>query len=106
MRGMIKQVVGDLAERVYECEDGDDALAAYSANQPDWVLMDIQMKNTNGLTATRQIVSEFADAQIVIVTNYDDDDLRRAATTAGAHSYILKDNLLALRPLLKEAQTH
>ena len=72
MRGMIKQVVGDLAERVYECEDGDDALAAYSANQPDWVLMDIQMKNTNGLTATRQIVSEFADAKIVIVTNYDD----------------------------------
>lgn len=72
MRQMIKNIVVDLADEIAECDDGDDALAVYSARKPDWVLMDIQMKNTNSIAATRQILAEYADAKIVIVTNYDD----------------------------------
>lgn len=100
MRRMIRQVIGDLAGRVYECEDGADALAIYRAHQPDWVLMDIQMKNTDGLTATKQIKAAFADAKIVIVTNYDDTTFRESARAAGAFDYVLKENLLDVRRIL------
>ena len=100
MRRMIKRIVGDLAERVFECEDGADALAIYTANSPDWVLMDIQMKNTDGLTATRQIKAAFSDAKIVIVTNYDDTTFRESARAAGAFDYVLKENLLDVRRIL------
>jgi len=100
MRRMIKRIVGDLAERVYECEDGADALAIYTANLPEWVLMDIQMKNTDGLTATRQIKAAFSDAKIVIVTNYDDTTFRESARAAGAFDYVLKENLLDVRRIL------
>jgi len=100
MRRMIVRIVGDLAERVYECEDGADALAIYTANLPDWVLMDIQMKNTDGLTATRQIKAAFSDAKIVIVTNYDDTTFRESARAAGAFDYVLKENLLDVRRIL------
>ncbi len=102
MRRMIKRIVGDLAERVDECEDGADALAIYTANPPDWVLMDIQMKNTDGLTATRQIIAAFADAKIVIVTNYDDTTFRESARQAGAFDYVLKENLLDVRRILAD----
>ena len=102
MRRMIKQVVGDLAERVDECEDGADALACYAANLPDWVLMDIQMKNTDGLTATRQIKAVFSDAKIVIVTNFDDTTFRESARAAGAFDYVLKENLLDVRRILEQ----
>lgn len=102
MRQMIKNVVFDLVDEISECDDGEDALALYSENHPDWVLMDIQMKNTNGLIATRQIKSTFADAKIVIVTNYDDVHFRESAQQAGAIDYVLKENLLDIRRILQE----
>jgi two-component system, NarL family, response regulator DegU len=102
MRQMIKQIVGDLADEIAECDDGDAALALYTANRPDWVLMDIQMKNTNGLQATQQILAEFADAKIVIVTNYDDAHFRESARAAGAVDYVLKENLLDVRRILQQ----
>lgn len=98
---MIKAVVQDLADEIAECDDGRDALAFYSAIHPDWVLMDIQMKNVNGLAATRQITSEFADAKIVIVTNYDDAHFRESARASGAVDYVLKENLLDIRRILQ-----
>ena len=102
MARMIRRVIADCAAEIYDCDDGAAAILLYAERRPDLVLMDIELKQMNGITATGRIRQDFPDARIVIVTNYDDDDLRRAATTAGANGYILKDNLLALRPLLSE----
>ncbi len=98
---MIRQIVSDYAEQIFECTDGADAPAIYAANRPDWVLMDIEMEKTDGLTAARQIKSEFADAKIIIVTNYNDAAFRESARQAGACDYILKENLLDVRRILQ-----
>jgi CheY-like chemotaxis protein len=103
MREMIKNVVGDLVDQITECEDGQDALALYTAQKPDWVLMDIQMKNTNGLAATQEILAEYKDAKVVIVTNYNDPQFRELAAQAGAVDYVLKENLLDIRRILQES---
>jgi CheY-like chemotaxis protein len=100
MRGMIRTVVGDLADEIFECEDGDEALLLYEKYKPDWVLMDIRMKRTDGLTATRQIKSAFTDAKIIVVTNYNDTNLQDAAINAGAIGYVLKENLPEIRGIL------
>lgn len=55
MRRMIKSLVADLADVIFECDGGGAALGLYPAHRPDWVLMDIQMEPVDGLTATRQI---------------------------------------------------
>lgn len=104
MRQMIRAVVADLAEEVSECADGEAAVAAYRAQQfcgNDRVLMDLQMPGTCGLEATRRIRARFPEAQIIIVTQYDDQHWRAAATEAGACGYVLKENLLELRQMLK-----
>ena len=98
---MIRSIVADLAERIDECDDGGRAVALYSENRHDWVLMDINLKKTSGIDATREIVSAFREAKIVIVTNYDDEHFRESARQAGACGYILKENLLDVRRLLK-----
>src|SRR6185295_7514134 len=91
MRRTIKSFVNDLAEAVYECTDGADALAAYEMCRPDWVLMDIEMSRMDGISATRQIRNSFPSAQVMIVSNYNDPDLREAAHQAGACDYVVKE---------------
>ena len=104
MRRIIKAIVADLAHRIEERGDGSEALAAYLACRPDWVLMDIRLPGLDGIAAVRQIRARDPQAHVVMVTQYDDEDLRRAAAMAGASGYVLKDNLLPLRKLLIEGQ--
>ena len=82
MRRIIKAIVGDLAHRIEERGDGREALAAYRECRPDWVLMDIRLPGLDGIGAVRQIRSRFPEAQVVMVTQYDDADLRRASLVA------------------------
>ena len=105
LRQMIRAIVADLAEAVIECADGAEAVATYSAQRfsaGDRVLMDLQMPGIGGLEATRRIRATFPDAQIIIVTQYNDQHWRTAATEAGACGYVLKENLLELRQILKK----
>lgn len=103
MRRMIKSVVADLADRIDECDDGGDAFALYAEHHPDWVLMDIHLRKTNGIAATRKITAAFDEAKIIIVTNYDDAHFRESAHEAGATEYVLKENLLDVRRILQNA---
>src|SRR5258706_9145069 len=101
MRRLIKSIVGDLSDAVFECGDGSEALELYSAHRPDWVLMDIEMKILDGISATRQIKAVFPDARIMIVTEYDHPDWREEARCAGACEYVLQEDLLELRGILQ-----
>ena len=101
MRALIRVVLAEISERVVECADGSQALAAYKDCSPAWVLMDIRMRTLDGIAATRQIIDAHAEARIVIVTDYGDDDLRKAAFVAGARDYVLKDDLLRLREIIR-----
>jgi CheY-like chemotaxis protein len=96
-RRMIKHSLRDRTDSFRECEDGVDAAEAYAEFQPDWVLMDWEMKQVNGLDATQEIIARFPDAKILMVTNYDEQSLRNAAGEAGALGFVTKDNLLELR---------
>lgn len=98
---MMHGIVSPLADAVYDCADGAQALAAYQTHHPDVVLMDIAVGTVDGITATRRIRAADPMAQIIIVTMFDEADLREAAQAAGASGYVLKDNLLELRQWLQ-----
>lgn len=78
-------------ELVGEAQSGDEAVALALEQQPDLVLMDLQMPNGHGLTATRQISQASPHIRILVVTLFEDDESIFAALRAGAHGYILKD---------------
>lgn len=97
---MIRNIINDLVSEVYECDDGVKALAAYREHRPDWVLMDIRMKQMNGFEATRQIKAAYPAARIIMVTVCKGDDMKAEARAAGATAYVVKDNLQELHLVL------
>ncbi len=64
--------------------------------------MDIEMKRMDGITASRQIKTNFPEAKIVIVTISDNKRLREATREAGACGYVLKDDLQKLCAMLAD----
>ncbi|MFB9526238.1 response regulator transcription factor [Nonomuraea roseola] len=85
-------LAADGIEVVAEAADGEEAVAAVRRARPDVVLMDIRMPRTDGLEATRQIVSGGAEeTRVLILTTYDLDHYVYAALTAGASGFLLKD---------------
>jgi CheY-like chemotaxis protein len=100
IRRVLRRSLADMASEIQECADGCDALSSYQAFQPDVVLMDVRMTKMDGLTATRQIRSSYPTARIILVTDYDDDDLRAAASKAGACNYVLKEELANLSEIV------
>ncbi len=101
MRRILRSIVAELAAETHECADGSGALVAYAEHLPDWVLMDVKMKDMDGITATRRIKDSFPHARIMIVSDYDDPDLRREAREAGACEYVVKESLLDLCGILR-----
>jgi CheY-like chemotaxis protein len=104
LRSLLRRALVGTASRVWECSDGADALQSYTDYRPDIVLMDIRMPRMDGLLATKQIRQSDPLAKIVMVTDYDDEDLRRAATAAGACGYTLKQDLSELIELLRSLE--
>ena len=100
MRRMIRGLVTPWASAVFEAAGGAEAFTSYHEHRPDWVLMDISLSEGDGIEATRRICAADAQAQVVMVTGFDDDALRAAAKEAGACGYVMKENLLELRGLL------
>ena len=76
-----------------EASDGAQAVQRSRQLQPDVVLMDIRMPGTDGLEATRQLLSGPADSgvRVLILTTFDQDDYVYEALLAGASGYVLKD---------------
>jgi len=51
-----RTLVSDMVSEIEECGDGAEALDAYHRCLPDWVLMDVEMDQLDGITATREIL--------------------------------------------------
>lgn len=77
-------------EIVAEAKNGKEAIEKALSLKPDIILMDLVMKEMDGIEATRKIIEQWPEAKIIIVTSFIDDDKVYPALEAGAKSYLLK----------------
>ncbi len=77
-------------EVVGEADNGKTAIDMALDLRPDIILMDLVMKEMDGIEATKQIIEVWPEAKIIIVTSFLDDEKVYPALQAGATSYMLK----------------
>jgi DNA-binding NarL/FixJ family response regulator len=93
VRSGLRAILEDEAdiEVVGEVGDGHAALELAQELLPDVILMDIKMGDWDGVTATRRVRNAVPSVRVIVLTNYDEDDLVFAAIRAGASGYLLKE---------------
>jgi two-component system, NarL family, response regulator LiaR len=77
-------------EVVGEADSGKRAVELALELRPDIILMDLVMPEMDGIEATKQIIAQWPEAKIIVVTSFLDDEKVYPALEAGATSYMLK----------------
>ncbi len=94
---MIRTALRNMIERetnmefLGEAPNGLEALKMFRQFEPHVTLMDINMPIMDGIEAITSIKSEFPEARIIVLTNFDTDEDVKRGMQAGAVGYLLKD---------------
>ncbi len=78
-------------EVVAEGDDGTQAVSLVRDYQPDVVIMDINMPMLNGVEATAQLIAEYPETKVIILSIHDDENYVTHALKSGAQGYLLKE---------------
>jgi DNA-binding NarL/FixJ family response regulator len=78
-------------DRVDTVSSGEEALARWPSERHDLVLMDVQMPGLGGVEATRRLVREHPEANVVMLTVAADREAAAAAIAGGARGFLHKD---------------
>jgi len=81
----------DDVEVIAVAGNGSEALELAAVKRPDVTLMDLNMPVMNGVEATREMLVREADAKVLVLTTFDDDERIFEALKSGAKGYLLKD---------------
>jgi DNA-binding NarL/FixJ family response regulator len=73
-----------------EADDGRETVRKVSELKPDVVILDILMPELNGIEATRQILQNTPDTQVIILSANTDSEHVFRAIQAGASGYLIK----------------
>ena len=79
-------------EVVGEAASSDEGVSMAASLKPDLVLMDLEMRDSSGLDALKQIKGSGMDTQVIMLTVSDAEQDFVRAVRAGAEGYLLKDS--------------
>jgi len=75
---------------VGEAGSAREALEQVESLKPDVVVMGIRLPGTSGIDACEQIVNQFPETKVLMLTSYAEDEMLFSAIRAGASGYVLK----------------
>lgn len=92
LRGLSLTITGEPDLRLLgAATTGAEAIALVHATEPDVVLLDIHMPNTDGIAAAATLRAAHPQLVILMLSSYSDDARIYAALRAGANGYLLKE---------------
>jgi len=79
-------------EVVAEASSGIEAVEAAKIFHPDVAIVDVAMKELNGIEATAQILKHSPQTAVLILSMYSDERYVLRSVKAGARGYVLKNS--------------
>jgi DNA-binding NarL/FixJ family response regulator len=74
-----------------EATCGVEALSLFRSLKPDLLILDISMPDINGMEVSRQILDEFPQANIIVLSMYDGEDYISRCLEIGVKGYVVKN---------------
>ncbi len=104
LRMLMKTVMTSMnCEIVGEAKNGAEAVELYKKEKPDILLLDINMPVKTGEEALKEIIEEFPDAFVIMLTSLADMESVENCLNLGASNYIRKDTPLdEIKKIIKE----
>lgn len=103
LRRLLLALLSESGDEIRAYAEGTEALSVCALEPPDWVVLDLNLAQADGLSLTRQIRSLCPQTRVLLVADEDDARLRDHARQAGAARFIAKDRLTELPTLLRAA---
>lgn len=96
-RALYKYVLELHGYEVAEAEKGEEAIRLVKELHPDLVLMDTNLPEVDGLTATQRLREEASlrDLPIIFISGHAQPEIRAAALAAGGDDYLVKPTSLS-----------
>lgn len=101
LRELLQKIPG--VEVAAEASNGRQALEVIQTHNPDLVLLDIGMKELNGLEVAERVTREHRGVKILILSMHANEEYVLRALRAGASGYMLKDSATTELQLAIEA---
>jgi two-component system, NarL family, invasion response regulator UvrY len=89
LSGLVKSLGYDV---MFECNNGKELVERLKVEQPDIILMDINMPEMDGFDATLWVKKNFPLVNVLALSMYDDENAIIRMLRNGARGYILKDS--------------
>ena len=90
IRSLIESIEGMTV--VGEAGNGREALALAAELRPNLVMMDITMKELNGIDATAELLQALPEVRVLVLSMHAGPEFVTRALKAGAHGYLVKDS--------------
>jgi two-component system chemotaxis response regulator CheY len=101
MRKMIEKILTQSGHTIVgEAKNGAEAVEMYRSLKPDLVTMDITMREMDGFTAAKEILRLDDTAQIIFLSNLDEDKFGADAQQLGAVGYVNKRKSIEILDLI------
>ncbi|MDX2189181.1 MAG: response regulator transcription factor [Bacteroidota bacterium] len=78
-------------ELIHEAEDGEELLEFLQSNEPDVVLMDVNMPKIDGVSLIKMILQKYPDMGIIMLSMHEEPEIIYKCISEGALSYLLKN---------------
>jgi two-component system chemotaxis response regulator CheY len=73
-----------------EAVNGNEAIQKYKTLKPDLVLMDVKMQEMNGFSAAKNILEQYPDARIIMITSYGTKEIIIRSMQLGVKDFLVK----------------
>jgi DNA-binding NarL/FixJ family response regulator len=95
-RGILRRIIGNMGGYTIcgEAATGAEALEMAKATPPDIAIVDLNLKTANGIDLTKQILACCPKTSVLIISLHAENLYAEAALRAGAHGYLMKEELM------------